>query len=235
MTGALLSVIIEKDLTFIFILHIIVCILHIRIIAMIKLLRNRALLFRLFYTNPDQEYYIQEIGRILDKKPGVFQRNLYDMEKEGILISEYRANARYFRINKNYPLHNEFKSIVFKTVGVIGSIKEILEKVGPIDFSFLYGSYAKGKETSFSDIDLVIIGSPDETKLIREFEKLEGALKREINYKLYAFNEFLERINHKDAFLLGILKDKEKMLIGEENDFRKYVEGSTYKEAKPRS
>ena len=202
---------------------------------MIKLLRNRALLLRLFYTNPDQEYYIQEIGRILDKKPGVFQRNLYSMEKEGILRSQYRANARYFKINKDYPLHNEFKSIVFKTVGVIGSLKEILEKVGPIDFSFLYGSYAKGKETSLSDIDLIIIGSPHETKIIREFEKLEGTLKREVNYKLYAFKEFLEGINHKDAFLLGILKYQKKMLIGEENDFRKYVEGSTYKEAKPRS
>jgi predicted nucleotidyltransferase len=235
MTEALRNVIIEKDLTLIFILYIIVFYLHIRIMAMIKLLRNRALLLRLFYTNPDQEYYIQEIGRILDKKPGVFQRNLYDMEKEGILRSEYRANARYFRINKDYPLHNEFKSIVFKTVGVSGSIKEILENVGPIDFSFLYGSYAKGNETSLSDIDLVIIGSPDENKIIREFEKLEGTLKREINYKLYSLKEFQEAFIHKDSFLLAILKDKKIMLIGEERGLRKIIEGTPYKKAKSRS
>jgi predicted nucleotidyltransferase len=201
---------------------------------MIRILRNSALLLRLFYTNPDQEYYIQEIGRILDKKPGVFQRDLYNMEKEGILRSEYRANARYFKINKDYPLHDEFKRIVFKTIGIAGSIKEILGKVGGIDFSFLYGSYAKDKETSVSDIDLIIIGSPDENNIIPEFEKLEGYIKREINYKLYAFKEFLERINNKDAFLLEILKDQYEMLIGDENDFRKYVKGSAYKEATPR-
>lgn len=199
---------------------------------MIKLSRNKALLLRLFYTNPDQNYYIQEIGRILDKKPGVFQRTLYDMERKGILISEYKANARYFRANKDYPLYRELKSIIFKTIGIMGSIKEVLENAGPIAFSFLYGSFANGKENYLSDIDLIIIGSPDENNIVRDFEKLEGNLMREINYKLFTFEEFLESVRQKDAFLSGILKDQKTMLIGEENELRKIVEGSSYKEAK---
>lgn len=202
--------------------------------AMIDLSKNEAQLLRLFYTNPDRQFYMQEIGRILGKKPGVFQRTLYDMENKGILRSEYKANARYFRANKDYPLYEEYKSIVFKTIGVIGSIKEVLEKTGVINFSFIYGSFAKIKENYLSDIDLVVIGSPDENKIIREIEKLEEYLKREINYKLYSFKEFLESVRRKDPFLLGILGEQTIMLIGGRDELRKIVEGSSYKEAKTR-
>ena len=63
--------------------------------------------------------------RILGKKQGIFQRTLNNLVSEGILESEYRANARYFKVNKNYPLYKELKSIVFKTVGVSGSLKNL--------------------------------------------------------------------------------------------------------------
>jgi predicted nucleotidyltransferase len=195
---------------------------------MLSLSKNRILLLRLFFTNPDKEYYIQEIGRILDKKPGVFQRALYDMEREGIIKSEFKANARYFRANKDYPLYKEYKTIVFKTIGVIGSIKEFLEKTGAIDFSFLYGSFASRKENELSDIDLVIIGTPDEKEILRGFELLENTLRREINYKMYTLADFLKSVRLGDSFLLGILKSHKIMLIGEINEFRKIVEGSPH-------
>jgi predicted nucleotidyltransferase len=190
-----------------------------------ELTKNRAELLRLFLTNPDQSFYIQEIGRILGKKPGIFQRTLNNLEKEGILVSEYKANARYFKTNKNYPLYKELKSIVFKTVGVSGSLKEALKKVGGINFSFIYGSYAKAKENYLSDIDLVVIGNPNEDLLIKELDKLEDALSREINYKLYSLKDFKKEIKEKEPFLLEILTDKKIMLIGEENGLRKILKG----------
>lgn len=35
------------------------------------LTKNRAELLKLFFTNPDRDFYMQEIGRILGKKPGI--------------------------------------------------------------------------------------------------------------------------------------------------------------------
>lgn len=81
---------------------------------MIKLSKNTVKLLNLFYNHPDDSFYIQQIGRILKKKPGVFQRALYSMEKQGVLKSEFKANARFFTINKNYPIYNELKSIIHK-------------------------------------------------------------------------------------------------------------------------
>ncbi len=186
-----------------------------------ELTRNRAALLRLFYTNPDQSYYMQEIGRILNKKPGYFQRTLNKMAEEGILVSESRVNARYFKANKNYPLYEELKSIVFKTIGVLGSLQEIVHEVGIIKYCFIYGSYAKGKETSLSDIDLVIIGDVDEDKLIKDIDNLEEVIRREVNYKLYTMREFSSAIRKESPFILGILRDKKIMVIGDEDELRK--------------
>ncbi|MCD6093934.1 MAG: nucleotidyltransferase domain-containing protein [Candidatus Omnitrophica bacterium] len=188
------------------------------------LTKNRAELLKLFFTNPDRAFYMQEIGRILDKKPGIFQRTLNNLVLEGILESEYRANARYFKVNKNYPLYKELKSIIFKTIGIKGSIKEILEEIKGVRFAFIYGSYAKAKENYISDIDLVIIGNPDEDELIKRLDKVEGKLQREINYKLYSLKAFKKEVAEKEPFILEILRDKKIMLIGDENGLRKIFE-----------
>lgn len=183
-----------------------------------ELTKNRASLLKLFFTNPEQSFYMQEIGRILNKKPGNFQRTINNMEREGILVSEYKANARYFKANKQYQLYKEFESIIFKTVGVIGSLKEVLERISNIDYSFIYGSYAKSKETYLSGIDLIVIGQADEDKLIKELNRLEEFFKREINYKLYTLSDFKKEVEQKEPFIFGILKDKKIMIIGEENE-----------------
>ena len=186
--------------------------------------KNRASLLRLFYANSDKEFYMQEIGRILNKKPGTFQRTLNNMVSESILESEYRANARYFKINKKYPLYKELKSIIFKTVGVIGSLKDVLEKTGNISNAFIYGSFAKAKENVFSDIDILIIGTPDEDILVKEIDKLEERLQREINYKLYSLKILKKDVKNKNPFILEILNDKKIMILGEESELWKILE-----------
>jgi outer membrane protein TolC len=82
---------------------------------MLQLSKNSLRLLKIFLNYPDESFYIQQLGRMLKKKPGVFQRMLYKMEKLGVLKSEYRANARFFRINKEYAFYKELRSIVSKT------------------------------------------------------------------------------------------------------------------------
>lgn len=105
-----------------------------------ELSKNRAKLLKLFYTHPNESFYMQQIGRFLHKKPGVFQRTLNTMESQGILLSEFRANARYFRANKEYPIYKELKSILFKTEGIIALIFLLLAI-----FVLPRGSYCQDK------------------------------------------------------------------------------------------
>lgn len=189
------------------------------------LTKNRAELLKLFFTNPDRAFYMQEIGRILEKKPGIFQRTLNNLVSEGILESEYKANARYFKVNRSYPLFKELKNIVFKTVGIKGSIGDVLKEAGDIKMAFIYGSYAKAKENYLSDIDIIIIGAPNEDELVKKLDKLEEKLQRDINYKLYTLNEFKKDVRESEPFVLEVLKDKKIMIIGDEDELRKISKG----------
>ena len=183
--------------------------------------KNRAELLSLFFTNPEKSFYMQEVGRILNKKPGVFQRTLNNMVSEGILVSEYRANSRYFKVNKKNPIYKELKSIIFKTIGIAGSIKQVLDELNNLEGAFIYGSYAKNKENYLSDIDILIIGNPDEEILLNKLDNLVKKLQREINYKIYSYKDLKREILEKEPFIINILEDKKIMLIGNENEIPK--------------
>lgn len=104
--------------------------------------KNTIRLLKLFYKHPESQFYIQQIGRLLGKKPGVFQRTLNNLHKDGLLLSEYKANARFFRINKNYYIYNELKSIIDKSV-----------KIFLITFLFCISlSYAAEKPLTLSQV-----------------------------------------------------------------------------------
>ena len=91
-----------------------------------------------FFTNPDASLYVREIAAILNKDAGNISKELSRLKKAGIFISFMKGNQKYFSINKKSPLYRELKSIIFKTVGVEGALKEIVAKTKGITFSFIY-------------------------------------------------------------------------------------------------
>lgn len=90
--------------------------------------------------------------------------------------------------------------------------------------AFIYGSYAKGRENYLSDIDVFIVGSPNEDLLIKELDRLEETIKREVNFRLYAEGEFKNKIAAGDPFLNNLIREKKPWLIGDEDELRKIVE-----------
>lgn len=178
-------------------------------------LRQKILLY--FFTNPDARLYLREISLILKVDPGNLSKEFAKLERERIFVSEIRGNQKYFSLNKNYPLYEELKSIIFKTIGVEGSLRDIIEDTDGILFSFIYGSFAESKEINISDIDLLIVGNLDEDKLMERIENLEKKLQREINYNIYPEKEFKERIRKKDSFILNILERPKIILKGSIN------------------
>ena len=180
--------------------------------------KTRKELFRLYFTNPDNEYYLRELERILDTPVSMIRNELVNLEKDGMFISKKKGNSIYYSLNKAYPLFDELKSIVFKTVGIQGLLKEALKKVKDIEAAFIYGSFAKKEEAGGSDIDLFIIGKINESKLSRETRKLEGMLKREINYSVFKRDEFKRKVKEKDSFIRDILENPKAFIVGNEDD-----------------
>ena len=178
----------------------------------------RKALFKLYFTNPDSEFYLRELERMLSFPVSMVRKELMRLEREGIFSVHKKGNLTYYHINKDYPLFSELKSIVFKTIGAQGLLTEALRKIKGVEDAFIYGSYAKGNEEAGSDIDLCIIGTINEDILLRRINEIEKSIKREINYTLYTKKEFMEKKRKKDSFISDLISNPKIMLIGKKND-----------------
>ena len=175
-------------------------------------------LLTLFFTNPSQRYYLRELHRILGYSAGSIRRELLRFQNDKLFNTNSVGNLLYYSLNISHPLFKELKSIVSKTVGVEGSLKEALSSVKKIKIAFIYGSFATKREKAISDIDLMIIGEADISHLNEKIIGLEKKLKREINPTIYSLKEYRAKKRAKSGFILELLKSPKIMLIGKKDD-----------------
>ena len=183
--------------------------------------RIRVKVFTWFFMHTGERFFVRQLANILKEDSTNLSRELSNLEKIGILSSTRQGNLKYFYTNKNCSFFNELKSLVFKTVGIVGELKPVLEKFPDTKYAFIYGSYARGEEKADSDIDLIIIGNVDLDRLDLLIDNIEKKIGRSINYLTYDFKEFSSKKKAKDGFIMDVLKDKKIMLIGNENDLKK--------------
>ena len=81
-----------------------------------------------FFTNPESQLYLREIANLIDVDPTNLSRSLRNFEAEGIFTSQKKGNQKYFSLNRKYPLFNELKSTIFKTIGISGTLESLLKK-----------------------------------------------------------------------------------------------------------
>ena len=187
-------------------------------ILSIKKSKLREDLLTLYFTNPEKKYYLRELERILNYSVANIRRELIKLEKAGLFLSENQGNQVYYYLNRAYPIYNELKNIIFKTFGVAKLLYDVLINFQGITHAFIYGSFAKGEERGDSDIDLMIIGKVNEDKLIDVLNQLEKKLQREINYTLYNKDEFEEKKEKGNSFILDIIQGKKITIIGRDNE-----------------
>ena len=179
-------------------------------------LRNKILLH--FFTNIDSEMYLREMALRLEEDPGNLSKELSKLEKEGIFISQFRGKQKYFFLNKTYPLFNELKSIIFKTIGIKGSLQNIINETSGIVSAFIYGSFANGKENASSDIDLCLIVKDsvfNENNFISKINDFAKNISREINYIYYSEDEWEKQVNGNDSFIINIKMSPKVVLKGD--------------------
>jgi predicted nucleotidyltransferase len=173
----------------------------------------RRALLAYYFTNPQASHYLRELAGLLRLDPANLSRELARLEAEGLFVSERRGRQKYFRLNRGYPLYEEMRRIVFKTVGVAGRLRKAFKEVPGVKEAWLYGSFAQDRQDAASDIDILIVGEPKAEKLERAIRKLEREFGREINYTSMTPREFQSRRRRKDAFLEDVWRHKKISLV----------------------
>jgi uncharacterized protein len=187
--------------------------------AMISLrseLRRKLLTF--FYVNRSARVYVRQLAGELHADSTNLSRELARLEREGLLHSEIEGKQRYYSINRAYPYLKPLFTMLQGSIGIEPALKDALKAVDGVKSAWLFGSFAKNEADAASDIDLLIVGEPDQAQLAVETRKAEKALRREINYTVLTPRELKRRLNKSDPFIADIWNGKRIELIGQHDD-----------------
>lgn len=165
-------------------------------------------LLNYFFLNPQESLYVNEMSRKLGLDKRNLVKKLKELENESILKSQNRGNLKLYSINEKYPLYDEYKKIISKTIGLEKKLRDVLGKIKEIKEAYIYGSYAKNEMDTHSDIDLLVIGEHSVLSLQREINTIQKEADREINVVNMGQKEFKNRIQKKDPFIKTIFKQK---------------------------
>jgi len=83
--------------------------------------RRKVLVYLL--NNQDKEFHLRELSRNIGEPAPIIKRELDRLEQIGFVLSWTAGNRRNFKVNKNFLLLPELKSLVDKSTGVSTNLK----------------------------------------------------------------------------------------------------------------
>lgn len=175
---------------------------------------------RLLFGQTDKSFYSKELVDKAGIGTGTVHRELGKLSGAGLLTVKNIGNQKHYQANPDSPIYEELKGIIRKTFGISELFKEVLTPhQNSIRLAFIYGSVAKGSDSTTSDIDLMLISDkityPD---LLVSFADLENELGKKISPTIYSVEEFRNKRDSKNSFVTRVINQPKIILIGSEND-----------------
>ena len=113
----------------------------------------------LLLLHPEESYYVREIARLTGTVAGTLHKELATLAKAGILSVQPRGNQKLYKANRDCPVFEELASILRKTSGMVDVLATaLLPMAEQLDSACIFGSVAQGRETTYSDVDILLIG-----------------------------------------------------------------------------
>ena len=170
--------------------------------------RTQQQVLGLLYSKPDRSYYTNEILRLTGMGVATVKRELDRMVAAGILTLRRQGNQRHYQASPKCPVYPELLGIVRKSLGVVDVLRGALEPLAEqIETAFVFGSIARGKESPFSDIDLMVVGEVGFSDITAALYPAQQSLSRDINPRIYRGAEWREILEQPNAFVRDILSN----------------------------
>ncbi|MFH0776684.1 MAG: winged helix-turn-helix domain-containing protein [Patescibacteria group bacterium] len=178
--------------------------------------RTRVKLMGLFLMHPKSEFFIREITRKLSEQINSVRRELNNLKKVGMLRTSSKNRKKYYYINPNFALLDEFKNIFVKVANPQDEIIKAINEFGKVDFLLFAGQFVGQKD----EVDMLVVGEIDKNGLKKYLEEELAAAK--VKFAVMSRADFLYRLDCKDKFVLDLLNKSEKSVPI--NNLKKYIE-----------
>lgn len=169
---------------------------------------TRVKLLTIFFSNPDDEYFIRELTRKLDEQINSIRRELNNMKKIGLLKSRSKFRKKYFTLNPDFLILDELNSIIHKCTDPRKELIKKMMTLGEIFLVIFSGAFVGKKE---KPLDLLVIGTVDKEEL-SGFLNTEAKEVKNIRSGILSKDDFLYRLRLNDKFIIDMLKDPDNII-----------------------
>ena len=142
-------------------------------------------------------------------------RELQRAAAAGIIERDASRRPHRFQAATESPIYRPLRTLLELTVGVEPQLRQVVGDDAEIEAALVHGSWARGDASARSDIDLLVVGRPDITRLRRSLRKIERTLGRRIDSTVLTPDEFRARRSSGDAFLQKALAEPNLVLTGD--------------------
>ncbi|MDD3190317.1 MAG: hypothetical protein PHI66_01340 [Candidatus Pacebacteria bacterium] len=169
-------------------------------------------IIRLFLNDTENDYSMSDISSKTKESVLVAKKEVLNLEKIGFLSLIKKDKKISYKINANFPLHEDLKKLFFKASPASSDkIKSRIEKIGQVRLVLISGSLINSDK---GRVDILIVGdSINKNKLIDFLSDIEAEVGRNIRYVYMTHDEFKYRKNMFDKFIIDILEGPNKILI----------------------
>ncbi len=174
----------------------------------------------LLFGQPERSFYATELIGQTGGGSGAIQRELARLESSGLVTVRRLGSQKHYQANPESPLYKELIGIATKTIGLAGPLREALASLAPrIVAAFVYGSVAKRRDTTRSDIDLMVVSDKlTYGDVFGALGEVGSRLGRTVNPTVYSRKELARRVKEDNAFVRRVLQQPKVWVIGSERD-----------------
>jgi predicted nucleotidyltransferase len=188
-------------------------------------LQYRGKALALLLLQPQRRLHVREIARLTGTVAGTMNKELGRLHTAGLLDKHHVGNQLQFCANTQHPVFTELSALLRKTIGLADVLTLALVPAAErISAAFVFGSVARGQDTSASDVDVIIIGDVGFNEVVELLYDAQTTLHREINPKIFAPAEWTAKFESKTTFVMDVLAKPKLFLIGAQRDLDQLTE-----------
>lgn len=168
---------------------------------------------------PQVRVHLRELARLTGASPGTLKKELDALTVAGLLNVERVGNQTQFSANTQHPVYPELSGLIRKTTGLHDVLANALAPLGAqVEVAFVFGSVASAKETTHSDVDVMVIGNAGFGQVINALYDAQTTLGREINPKVMTREEWQAKQRAGNTFVTELLNKPKIFVVGAAHD-----------------
>ena len=171
--------------------------------------KTRAKLLALFFDNPDKNYYVREITRVIGEQINSVRRELTNLSTLGLVKTENYENKLYYSANMKHPFAKPMTEIFSYLIGSVEDVEVVrdvwADYIRPVA-NLIDAVLVTNRLVGQDGIDLLIIGNDEARKLTRWAEVVEKREGKPLNYVILSKEEYIYRKSVRDRFLRNVMQ-----------------------------